>query len=108
MSVKWSSDRVAAEQDAGIFAFERTLDGKTVLVVINTSDTKTSETSAALSGGGPMVTSFAAGTRLSEVLSGDAAAAASVGAGGTLTVSVPARGAKIFVPMGDVVPVDPS
>ncbi len=105
MSVRWASDRVANEQDAGIFAFERTLAGKTVLVVINTSDGKTSETSAAVQGGGPMATSFAAGTQLAEVLSGDPAAQASVGTGGTLTVSVPARGTKIFVPLSDAVPV---
>jgi glycosidase len=105
MDVKWSSDRVATEQDAGIFAFERSLGGKTVLVVINTSDGKTSETSAALQGGGPMATTFPDGTRLAEVLSDDPAAMATVGTGGTLTVSVPARGAKIFVPVADVVPV---
>ena len=103
MTVRWATDRVAMEQDAGIFAFERTLGGKTVLVVVNTSDLKTSETSASSQAGGPMVTSFAAGTRLTEVISGDAAAAALVDTGGTLTVPVPSRGVKIFVPDADVV-----
>ena len=103
MTVRWSTPRVAMEQDAGIFAFERSLGGKTVLVVVNTSDVKTSETSAATQGGAPMNVSFAAGTHLTEVFSGDPAAAANVDAGGTLTVSIPARGVKIFVPDTDVV-----
>ena len=103
MVVRWSTAHVATEQDAGVFAFERALDGKTVLVVINTSDGKTSETSATTTGGGQMTTGFAAGTHLTEVLSGDAAAAITVGAGGAITVPVPARGAKIFVPDADVV-----
>jgi len=103
MTVRWSTDRIAMEEDAGIFAFERTLAGKTVLVVVNTSDLKTSETSASSQAGGPMATGFPAGTHLTEVISGDAAAAALVDTGGTLTVSVPSRGVKIFVPDADVV-----
>ncbi len=103
MAVKWSTKHVAAEQDAGIFAFERSYLGKTVLVVVNTSDTKTSETSAINVGGGAMSTSFPSGTHLVEVLSNDPAQALTTDAGGTLIVSVPPRGAKIFVPDGDVV-----
>src|SRR5262249_39592261 len=74
LNIKWSTDHVGVEQDAGIFAFERDDNGKKVLVVINTSETKTSETSAAATGGAPMMTSFADGTPLQDVLSGDAAA----------------------------------
>jgi alpha-amylase len=105
VTVRWSTTNTAMEQDAGVFAFERSYMGKTVLVVLNTSDGKTSETSAAAQGGQAMATGFAAGTTLREVYSDDPAATATVGAGAALTVSVPARGVKIFVPEPDVVAV---
>ncbi len=106
MQVKWSTDRVGTEQDAGMFAFERSDGGKTVLVVLNTHDSHMSETSASAMGGGQMMTSFAAGTQLTDVLKmdGQAGATFTVGAGGALTVPVAARGAKILVPSADVVP----
>ncbi len=109
ITVKWSTPRVADEQDAGMFAFERNDSdaGKKVLVVINTSDTKTSETSATQSGGGQMTTSFAEGTQLTNVLAdaNDPTATITVGPMGALTVSVPSRGASILVPTSDVVPL---
>ena len=103
MAVKWSTTHVAAEQDAGVFAFERSYMGKAVLVVVNTSDTKTSQTSAGNVGGAAMLTSFAGGTHLTEVLSGDPTQALTTDAGGTLIVTLAPRAAKIFVPDGDVV-----
>jgi glycosidase len=103
MSVKWSTDHVGVEQDAGMFAFERDDTGRKVLVVVNTSDSKTSETSSTATGGAEMTTSFAPGTQLDDVLSGDPAARVTVGTAGALTVSVAARGAKILVPTTDVV-----
>jgi glycosidase len=106
MTVRWSTTHTGNEQDADIFAFERTLDGKTVLVVLNTSDDKTSQTSATTTGGVPMGVSFSPGTQLAEVYSADPAATATVDPGGTLTVSVSARGVKIFVPMSDVVALE--
>jgi len=74
-------------------------------VVLNTSDTHTSETSTAQTGGAPMLTSFAPGTELTDVLlyDGTSPATITVGAGGALTVAVAARGAKIYVPTADVV-----
>ncbi len=84
---------------------------KKVLVVINTSDLKQSETSATQSGGSEMMTSFAPGTQLVDVLAqaGDPTATMTVGAAGALTVQVPKRGmpdnpgARILVPSTDVV-----
>jgi glycosidase len=105
ISVKWSTDHVGVEQDANIFAFERNDGGKKVLVVINTSESKTSETSSAASGGAPMTVTFPDGTTLDDVLSGDPAASVTVGTAGALTVSVPMRGAKILVPHADVIPL---
>jgi glycosidase len=109
LQIKWSTPRVAAEQDAGIFAFERadSQSGKKVLVVVNTSDTKMSETSATSMGGTSMTTSFAAGDTLTDVLAdpNDPTATLTVGPMGGLTVQVPARGARILVPAADVVPL---
>jgi glycosidase len=106
MAITWSTERVGNEQDAGIFAFERRDAGKTVLVVLNTHETKTSETSASTTGGMPMMTSFPAGTQLRDVLDESGVATFVVGAGGQLTVSVPARGQRILVPVSDVVALD--
>ncbi len=105
LTIKWSSDHVGAEEDANMFAFERADGMHTVLVVLNTSDTLGAETSSAMTGGSPMMTSFAAGTQLMDVLSGDPAATVTVGAAGALTVPVAARGVKILVPAADVVPL---
>lgn len=105
MTVRFATTSVGQEQDAGMFAFERTAGGRRVLVVINTHDTKASETSTTQSGGGEMVTGFAAGTQLTDVLAmgGGTPSTHTVGTGGTLTVQVPPRGAKILVPTGEVV-----
>jgi glycosidase len=103
LTLKWTTTRVGQEQDAGIVAFERNDGGKKVLVVVNTSDTHTSETAATQLGGTAMTTSFSSGTPLSDVLADTPTV--NVGGGGTLIVSVPPRGAKILVPQGDVVPL---
>ena len=109
LQIKWATPRVAMEQDAGMFAFERTDPdtNKTVLVVINTSDLKMSETSATQTGGGEMMTDFPAGTQLVDVLAdpNDPTAMVTIGAGGAVTVQVASRGAKILVPTTDVVPL---
>jgi len=114
LSIRWSSDRTNGEQDAGIFAFERTCtaasacgeDGATVLVVVNARD-EGAESSGTSMGFGEMMTSFPAGTRLVNVLpDDDGADAFIVGPGGALTVSVPGRGAKILVPEDEVLPLE--
>lgn len=108
LTIDWATEHVGTEEDAGMFAFERNDGGKKILVVLNTSDTQMSETSTAQSGGTAMTTTFPAGTVLTDVL--DLAGTPgtdtiTVGAGGTLTVPLASRGAKIYVPQGDVVPL---
>jgi glycosidase len=63
LRIVWSSESEAdgATDDAGIFAFERTYEGETVLVVLNTSNNKTSRP---YSNGFSMQTSFPSGTRV--------------------------------------------
>jgi|SRR5581483_4193701 len=89
-------------QDAGIVAFERFDGMKRVLVALNVNDTHTAETSASATGGGDMLTSFPAGTQLSDVLGGGTV---TVGAGGAVKVQLPPRGQMILVPTTDVVPL---
>jgi glycosidase len=107
LTIRWSTTHVAGEEDAGTFAFERSYNGHTILVVINTSDGGNSETSTEKSGGTAMKTAFAAGAELIDVLAaaGDANGKFTVGAAGTLTVPVAARSTRILVPQADVVPV---
>jgi glycosidase len=99
MTIRWATDRTGDEPDAGIFAFERTYRGSTVLVVVNTSDHHVSETSYAWGGGEHMQTSFAAGTVLTNVFRDEDVVddVVTVGAGGRLLVHVPPRGAKVYV-----------
>jgi alpha-amylase len=107
MTITWATTHVAGEEDAGMVAYERNDSGKKVLVVLNTSDTKQSETSMAQMGGSDMLTSFAPGDKLVDILAapGDATATFTVGLQGALNVPVPARGARILVPQSDVVPL---
>ncbi|HEV8324398.1 MAG TPA: alpha-amylase family glycosyl hydrolase, partial [Myxococcota bacterium] len=122
MTIRWSTDRfpdscapMARCPDAGIFAFERSCSAAsgcdpaadtTVLVVVNAED-DAGVTDATALGFGAMATSFPAGTALVNVLpDDDPADAFTVGAGGTLSVPVPGRGAKILVPAGAVVPIE--
>ncbi|MFH2005175.1 MAG: alpha-amylase family glycosyl hydrolase [bacterium] len=68
-AVRWASTAPAdgGTADAGIFAFERTHDGQTVLVVLNSSRTSTSSTRDD-TGTSVMATSFPTGTTLVNVL----------------------------------------
>ncbi|MDY0001425.1 MAG: alpha-amylase family glycosyl hydrolase, partial [Polyangia bacterium] len=111
-AVRWSTqDRAdGAGEDAGIFAFERTYAGETALVVLNTSNSKTSRTR---SGTSVMSTAFPSGTTLVNVFcmedqAGDLgahecsaqerqAARFVVGANGALDLPVPPRGGMILV-----------
>lgn len=87
----------ADENRAGVLAFERFTDAGRVLVAVNTSDT---ESKAALQGNGdPMVTGFSEGTVLVNVLpDSDGTDQVTVGAGGVVTLTLPARVGKVFVP----------
>ncbi|MHA1568667.1 MAG: alpha-amylase family glycosyl hydrolase, partial [Alphaproteobacteria bacterium] len=102
MTIRWSTERTGNEADAGIFAFERTFQGETVLVVLNTHDDHASETSAAwMEGqeGNHMQTSFPEGTVLVNMFDdGDPTDdTVIVGADGRLKVTVQPRGGKIYV-----------
>ena len=102
MVIRWSTERTGDEADAGIFAFERTYQGETVLVVLNTNDDHPSETSAAwMEGeeGNHMQTGFPEGAVLVNLFSdGDINDdSVVVGAGGTLKVTIQPRGGKIYV-----------
>jgi glycosidase len=111
-AVRWSTQERAdgAGEDAGIFAFERTHAGETVLVVVNTSNTKTANTR---SGTYVMSTAFPAGTNIVNVFcmegeGGDHGAhecsaqerqsgRVAVGPNGAVTLSVPPRSGMILV-----------
>jgi glycosidase len=101
--VLWSSTHVAQEDDAGIFAFERTGGdadpGVYALVVLNTSEQKTSSTS---NGGTTMQTAAPPGGTLVDVLD-PAQATYTADGSGQVQVSVPAQSAMILVPQGQVV-----
>ncbi len=89
--VAWTNDA------AGILAFERSKDADRVLVIINTSDTEAKPTLDV--DGNPMTVGFTSGTTLTNVLPDqDPTDSVTVGANDTLEISIPPRGAKIFVP----------
>jgi glycosidase len=93
-SLRWTTEHVADEPDAGLLAFERSTGGETVLVVINTRDCEERLASSA-----PIPTAFAAGTALQNQLEdNDPADRFTVGSDGTVEVTVPCRGAKILTP----------
>jgi len=96
---KWSTTVAGARRDAGIFAFERVAPDDKVLVVLNTS-TQDSESCAPVADGGACLqTTFAVGTVLQDLAPGGAGTTFTVGAGGTVQVSVPAQSARVLAPM---------
>lgn len=101
--VLWSTSDVAMEDDAGIFAFERAGgdagSSAYALVVMNTSGQKASMTQH---GTQTMTTSLAAGATLVDVLAPQRATY-TVGAGGSLSVTVPAQSTMLLVPTAQVV-----
>ncbi len=103
LKITWATDRVGAEQDAGIIAFERTggdAGNAYALVVINTNRDHPSSTAFQ---GTPMTTSLPAGTKLVNVLD-PKAAPLTVGTGGALQVTVPATSGVLLVRQQDLVP----
>ena len=96
--------RCTREEGPGLMAFERVYarDGREerALVLINTHDTNDENTLGCPDAGsnGQMVTGFADGTALVDVLNNDEAT--NVGAEGTISLVVPPRGARILVPAG--------
>ncbi len=103
LKVVWSSTGTGTAQDAGILAYERTIPAaggapaETVLVVLNTSAANTAETSADQAGGGDMITSFAPGTKLVNLLDEpDPADDVTVGTGGSVRLRLQPRTTKVF------------
>ncbi len=91
MTVRWATPRTGAEEDAGIFAFEREVGGERVLVVMNCNAGKTSATAFS---GSNMPVGFAAGTILVDRL--DPTYTLPVGQGGDVRIDVPALGVRIM------------
>jgi alpha-amylase len=94
LTVVWSTDHAANEEDAGIFAFERAAGSDRVLVVLNVSDMQTSHTA---SGGSVMHTSFAPGTLLHAKFP-EGASDVTVDSTGGAVIQVPARGVLVLAP----------
>jgi glycosidase len=101
-AVLWSSTHVAAEEDAGVFAFERTggdAGSGYALVVMNTNEQKA--TSSTSSGTGAMTPHVPAGTVLVDVLDPNLATY-SVDASGALRIAVNKQSAMVLVPQDQV------
>jgi alpha-amylase len=94
LTVRWSTDHIADEADAGIFAFERNHDGQRALVVFNTSFETRSGTSW---NGEDMPTGFEPGERLADVWR-DVGGVHEVAEDGSLYVELPPSTAMILVP----------
>ena len=96
--VRWASERAGDERDAGILAFERSTPNQRALVVLNTHETKASTTQAPDSeGAASMLTGFAPGTTLVDLLAPDGPTF-SVGAAGALALSIDPQTARILIP----------
>lgn len=100
-SVKWASERGAGEEDGGIIAFERPLDGRSVLVVVN-SGAAAAHTSYQ---GNDMPVTFAPGTVLEAVYPAASGITYTVSAGGTVRVELGAFEGVVLVPQSDVLPL---
>jgi glycosidase len=102
-NVVWSTPDHAQEEDAGIFAFERSGGdagtGPYALVVLNTNDFQASSTSK---NGAAMQTTAPPSSTLVDVLDPNQATYP-VDASGHVHVSVPAQSAMILVPQAQVV-----
>jgi alpha-amylase len=96
-TVRWSTNDIGSEDDAGIFAFERTggdAGAAYALVVLNTNDFKTSSTS---NDGHTMPVLAQPGEVLVDVLN-PGSTTYTVGTDGTMNLAVPAQSAVVLVP----------
>jgi glycosidase len=101
-SVRWSTSDVGTEEDAGIFAFERTggdAGSQYALVVMNTNAFQTSGTTG---NAGSMKVTAAAGTTLTDVLD-PMQATYTVDSDGTMNLQVPAQSTMILIPNAQLV-----
>lgn len=81
-------------QSGGLYAFERTVNGKSILVVINFNATETRSENITTSLTGQLQNVFP-----------DADTNDIISSNGSVSVTVPSRGVKIFVPQTDVKPI---
>jgi glycosidase len=100
-SIRWSTSHVAAEEDAGIFAFERAggdAQDSYALVVLNTNANKSSSTSL---GSKSMSVTAKPGTNLVDVLNAQPQNS-TVDGGGNLRLTLPPQSAVILIPSDQV------
>ena len=88
LSLTWTTDHTDSEEDAGILAFERALDGDVVLVAINTSDDQTSTTAY---GDEAMAVDFAPGATLDVIFPEGDGRSFQVASDGTVAIEVGPR-----------------
>lgn len=93
-TIRWTTPRTGAEEDAGILAFERSYDGEAALVVINVSDDHESHTGYQ---GATMPVGFAPGTVLKEVFPEGSTRTFTVASDGTVDIDVGAREGVVLV-----------
>ncbi len=92
-SAVWYSEQTTGDE-AGIYAFFRTYEGKSAMIVINTHETQTSSTAS----GGGMETPWPNNTRLADLLDPTFSVTLS---GNKASVSVPPMRTRILVPEAD-------
>ena len=105
--VIWSTDHVADEDDAGIFAFERTggdAGPEYALAVFNTNPSKSSSTKDTTTAT-TMHTSLPNGTTLVDILQADKPAYI-VGDSGSLDITIPPISGALLIPGDQVKPED--
>ena len=98
VSITWSVEVDGVRRDQGIFGFERSTANEKVLVVLNSSDQTSEACAPNTEGGACMTTSFPAGTVLKDVAPGNDGQTFTVGAGGTVDVTVPSHVARVLLP----------
>lgn len=97
LTVKYASTSESNSEsiaDSGIYAFEKTVNGKSVLVVLNFNPNKDSNATIPTTLTGQLQNVFP------DVDTND-----SISSNGSVSVTVPARSVKIFVPQTDVKPI---
>ncbi len=100
-AIRWATDRNNGEEDAGIIAFERPLDDRSALVVVNAGPTH-AHTSFQ---NNDMPVSFAPGTVLQALWPKDSTETWTVSSGGTIRVELDGRQGVVMVPASDVLPL---
>jgi alpha-amylase len=103
-TVRWPPDQQGAKEDWGIFAFERSVGGERVVVVINTRKCPADGSKPVLRtsfNGVPMATGFAATTEVKDELTGDRfVVGTGAGEGGSLDIELGCQSSRILVASG--------